>query len=421
MAVDSKQFFHKTFDTLINSPAWNGIFSSSKSDVYQASVQRLAMVIIKPVQAETVQSLGEFGGIVRQWMYVNSPELDSSDISRIAELKKRFHRGKAPFKDDGFEQLAVDPSNGLKSDIYHCIDPQLSVYHNYEQLKNFCLTVPLKIELVKRYFIRTLFEQYPEIDDKKALALNCVFYPGPDVLEVQELFCSQFKHLGIADESVRLELATNILACRPDLFIQHFPSFGIFEESNRLLLAITALHTNLGLFVEHYALFKIQSDPCKFQMALEAALFDPECAQLNRALFHLTNFEHRALFDRFLVAQTTCGIVFKVDADPSILQYQRAMEQWIHLDFSPVCKFPEAVVENWSWAIFYLLEKKMEVKSAQKIIQWALDRNVITTECISDFAKIEPSNFVHLAVALYAKDPQWASERFIVDLIDIKQ
>lgn len=421
VAIDSKQYFHNTFDALINHSAWNGTVSPANSNVHLTSIKKLAMVIIKPVHAEKVQSLGELGGIVRQWMYVNSAELDYSDKARFAELRKLFHGGKTSFKDDGLELLAVDPSHGLKAEIFDGIDPQVSVFHNYEQLKRFCLSKPLKIELVKRHFMRTLFEQYPELDDKKALALNCIMYPGPDVWEVQELFCSQLKHLKIPDEAVSLELATLVLAQRPDLFIQYFSSFGIFEEVKRLLLAITALHTNLELFVEHYALFKIQTDQSKFQMALEAALFDPEFARLNRGLFHLTNFEHRALFDRFLVAQTTCGIVFKRDADPSRPQYQQAMEQWIHLDFSPVCNFPADVVENWSWAIFYLLEKKMDVKAAQKIIQWALDRDVITKDCISDFAKIEPSNLVHLLVALYAKDPKWASETFIIDLVDINQ
>jgi hypothetical protein len=415
VAVDSKQFFHNTFDRLIQHESWNKMKPVASSEANRAAIREIVTLIIRPEDAKTIASLDQLKGVVKHWISMHSPELDQSDQDRFNKLKNCFKRAHVNFNPDGLNRLTDDGPQGIKAQISQCIDRTLSVEMNYERLKQYCLQIPLKIDVVKRLFIRKLFDLYPEPSHKEAVSLCCLQAQSVDVYALQELLCDQFKHLKIEDEAARLRLAKVLLAVRPDLFSRHYPSFQIREESNRLQLALSTLYANVQLFINHYDRFMIQSDKCKLQMALELALFDPQLAEEYGQMIHLTNVVHQEHFTKFILCVKMCALVFEPNANPQSHAYQNALLQWIHMDFSSECVFPQSLVDQWRQGLVQLFQQRLDVQEAQQIVRWAVERAFISTEHFAQFQNINPENRVHLAMALYQQDPEWgASNLFVI-------
>lgn len=405
MAVDSKLYFHNTFDALIEHESWGKIKSEVDPESKKQTLREVASVILKAV--DRVDSLENLQGIVRKWLLVNSAELDQSDRSRLIRLKKCFMQvdGKSKFNPDGVQRLADDGPEGLKARIVSIIDPHVPLEVNYERLKQYCLQNGIKIQVCERFFIRNLFERYPDPQHKEALASNCLEYRGFDVMAVQELLCDQFRHLQIEDEAARCRLANVVLIKRPDLFLRHLQNFRIRDESNRFTFAMTALFHNLDLFINHYQRFNIQSDASNLRIALEFALFAPELASEHVRLFTLAP-EHREIFNKFILCRNTCALIFDPEADPHTRQYQTTLMQWVKFDFIN-CAFPQALIDRWYSGLVFLLKKTLDVRAAQEVINWAIARGILTTGNFAQLAEIHPANRLLLGAALCVKDPEW--------------
>lgn len=414
VSVDSKQFFHSTFDKLIEAESWGKLKPARSSEANRNEIRKLAGILLKPKDAEAIHSLNDMKGVVKRWLVVNGPELDQSDRARVNSLRQSFMKAGIKLNLEGVNRLIDDGEDGLKACITRGLNPEWPIEMNYEALKNYCLEIPLKIEVVNRFFIRKMFDLCFDQEWKEALAMDCIQAAGFDAPFLQDLLCEQFRHLKIEDEAARCRIAEALLMIRPDLFLKYFAHFHIHQESNRVQLAIFAMQNHIALFLCDYARFNITSDTGKMQVALELALLDPQLAEANRKLLHLTNFEHRDLFNTFLFCQASCGIVFNPHADPALRNYENKLLEWIHMEFPAEWTFPDLLVEKWRLGLFYLLEKPLDVHEAQKIVQWAVERNILSTEHFAQFEKIHSSNRVHLAIALYQKDPAWAAENLFV-------